>query len=57
MMNLKSEPKIKNNIIYPIENYGIKSISIANLVQDKDQALIWRGPMITKSFKSANKRG
>ena len=50
MMNLKDEPKIKDNIVYPIENYGIKSISIANLVQDKDQALIWRGPMITKAL-------
>ncbi len=49
MMNLQGKPEIKNNIMQPLENYGVKSISIANIVA-KDQALIWRGPMITKAL-------
>ena len=31
--------------IYPLENYGVKTISIGYLVEE-NQAMIWRGPMV-----------
>lgn len=33
----------------PIENYGIKCMSIGFLV-DKDAPIVWRGPMVYKCF-------
>ena len=50
MMNLKGKPKLKNNQMVPINNYGVNSISIGLMV-DKDQALVWRGPMVTKTLQ------
>ena len=35
--------------ILPIEKYGVKAISIGLLVES-DEALIWRGPVITKAI-------
>ncbi len=40
------QPKIEKQRMFPLENYGIKSISIGYLVKD-EQALIWRGPMVS----------
>ena len=47
-------PEIKKengkDIIMPIEQYGIKVLSIGFFV-DPEQALIWRGPMATSALK------
>ncbi len=47
LLDLKGKPELKNNLLQPILKYGLKIISIANLV-DANQAGIWRGPMVTK---------
>ncbi len=47
LLDLKDKPELKNNLLQPILKYGLKIISIANLV-DANQAGIWRGPMVTK---------
>ncbi len=46
MLNLYSAPLgNEEKIIYPVEyNINLKVISIGLFLQDKDQALIWRGP-------------
>ena len=49
MMNLQSKPEIENNLMIPIKSYGISCISVGSLI-DKDQALVWRGPMISKTL-------
>lgn len=49
MMNLKDKPDFKDNLMIPIKSYKINCVSIGNIV-DKDQALIWRGPMVTKTI-------
>ncbi len=49
MMNLQGKPEVKDNLMIPIKSYGIGCISIGSLI-DKDQALVWRGPMITKTL-------
>jgi len=38
---------VVNNKIQPIEKYGIKIISFASLQERKDEAIIWRGPMLS----------
>jgi ATP-binding protein involved in chromosome partitioning len=47
--NLK--PEIENGMMIPIEKDGIKVISMGFFVKNED-ALMWRGPMITKSLRS-----
>lgn len=48
MMGLADrQPEVtEERVFHPLENYGVKTISIGYLVHD-DQAMIWRGPMVT----------
>tara|TARA_A100000164_G_scaffold381710_1_gene434868 strand:+ start:10891 stop:11964 length:1074 start_codon:yes stop_codon:yes gene_type:complete len=40
----------KKNIIIPLEQYGIKLISMGNVIP-KEKAVIWRGPMASSALK------
>ncbi|MBX3072353.1 Mrp/NBP35 family ATP-binding protein [Candidatus Obscuribacterales bacterium] len=44
------QPKAKDELIIPAENYGIKCMSMAFFVA-KDTPLIWRGPMLDKAIR------
>jgi ATP-binding protein involved in chromosome partitioning len=44
------EPKGRNNMIVPPENYGVKVMSMAFFVA-KDTPVIWRGPMLDKAIR------
>lgn len=48
IMGIKNERPavIGNETIIPIEKHGVKIMSMGNLV-DEDEALIWRGPVLT----------
>lgn len=46
IFGLTEKPKIVENKIIPLEYSGIKIISIASLVNN-DDAMIWRGPMVS----------
>ena len=47
MMGLEGrQPEVTDRSFYPLENYGVKTISIGYLIEE-DQAMIWRGPMVT----------
>lgn len=50
MMNLNTKPKVVNQKLIPLENYGVKVMSIGFLV-DPMQAVIWRGPMASGAVK------
>jgi ATP-binding protein involved in chromosome partitioning len=45
MMGIMDRPRAVNNRIQPIENYGVRIMSMGFLMSD-DTALIWRGPML-----------
>jgi len=47
LLNCDTKPQIENNLIIPLQKHNLKFMSIANLI-DKNQAGIWRGPMVTK---------
>lgn len=51
MMDTHERPNIttKKKLI-PLEKYGVKFVSMGLLV-DPDQAMIWRGPMVTSAVK------
>jgi ATP-binding protein involved in chromosome partitioning len=55
MMDLKGErPQVKDvegkHLMLPIEKYGIKTLSIGLLVDEK-QAVVWRGPMVSSALR------
>jgi ATP-binding protein involved in chromosome partitioning len=49
LMNLNDKPEFRDKKIIPLENYGVKIISMGSLF-DKESAAIWRGAMITKAL-------
>ncbi len=49
MMGLSSPPRVVNNKMVPLENFGVKMISMGLLVPD-DSPIIWRGPMLNKAL-------
>lgn len=50
LMHLSGRPQqIDGKLIKPMENYGLKAMSMGFLV-DEDVAMIWRGPMIQSAL-------
>ncbi len=50
MMGIDQRPEMKNGKLVPLENYGVRLMSIGFLV-DPMQAVIWRGPMASGAVK------
>ncbi len=52
MLGLKGQKPMVDTggqVIFPLENYGVKMMSIGLLVPD-EQAMIWRGPMVASAL-------
>ena len=50
MMGIEGRPEsVDGQTMEPMENYGLQVMSIGFLV-DKDEAMIWRGPMATQAL-------
>lgn len=49
LLGITEKPMMSDGKIVAIEKFGMKTISLGLLVED-DEALIWRGPMITKAI-------
>jgi ATP-binding protein involved in chromosome partitioning len=50
MLGANGQPEIEKNLIIPVKNYDIGTISMGLLVDD-DTPVVWRGPMIMKTIK------
>jgi ATP-binding protein involved in chromosome partitioning len=51
MMGIEGRPESADGkTMEPMENYGVQVISIGFLI-DKDEAMIWRGPMATQALE------
>jgi ATP-binding protein involved in chromosome partitioning len=50
MMGISGRPKLRGQRLLPMENWGVKVMSIGFLV-DPMQAVIWRGPMASGAIK------
>jgi len=51
MMGIEGRPEsLDGKTMEPLENYGVQVMSIGFLV-DKDEAMIWRGPMATQALE------
>ncbi len=50
MLGVTQQPEIEENLIIPVSNHGICTISMGLLI-DEDTPVVWRGPMIMKTIK------
>ena len=51
MLGMSGNPESKDGkTLEPMENYGLKAMSIGFLVED-DTPMIWRGPMVTQALE------
>lgn len=50
MLGAAGRPEIQNDLILPIRNFGVSTISMGFLVDD-DTPVVWRGPMIMKTIQ------
>lgn len=50
MLDLHYQSKVEQGAIPPAEKFGLKIMSIGFLI-DEEQAVIWRGPMVSRAIK------
>lgn len=50
MLGAAGRPEVENNMIIPIENFGVRTMSMGFLI-DEDTPVVWRGPMIMKTIR------
>jgi ATP-binding protein involved in chromosome partitioning len=50
MIGLNSRPEIRGNDLVPLENFGVKVMSMGLLI-DENAPVVWRGPMIMKTIQ------
>jgi len=50
MLGAAGRPEIVNDLILPIENFGVRTMSMGFLI-DEDTPVVWRGPMIMKTIQ------
>lgn len=51
MMGITQRPTVIDNLIIPVEAYGVKVMTMGFFVQD-NRPVIWRGPMLGKMLRS-----
>ena len=54
MFGVSGQPELaegKDNMMQPLENYGVQIMSIGFLLDNPDQAMIWRGPMAVQALE------
>ena len=49
LMNITARPEIENDRVLPIEQYGLKTMSMGFLMEE-DNPVIWRGPMVVSAL-------
>jgi len=50
MLGAAGRPEIENDMIVPIENFGVRIMSMGFLIDD-ETPVVWRGPMIMKTIQ------
>jgi len=50
MLGASGQPEIQNEMIVPIENFGVRTMSMGFLI-DENTPVVWRGPMVQKTIQ------
>lgn len=51
MLGVTEKPTVLNHHLQPINCYGVQTMSIGFLLTEADTAVIWRGPMVSKTLQ------
>ena len=49
LLNVHNRPEIENDRVMPIEQYGLKTMSMGYMME-QDKPVIWRGPMVVTAL-------
>lgn len=49
LLAITERPRIEDDVVYPVEQYGIKVMSMGFLMQE-ESPVIWRGPMVVTAL-------
>ena len=49
LLNVQNRPEIEDDRVVPIEQYGLKTMSMGYMM-DQDNPIIWRGPMVVTAL-------
>ncbi len=49
LLNVHDRPEVKNDRVMPIEQYGLKTMSMGYMME-QDKPIIWRGPMVVTAL-------
>lgn len=50
MIGIHAEPQVEGNFLQPLENFGVRVMSMGLLV-DENTPIVWRGPMVMKTIQ------
>jgi len=50
MMGMNARPEVEGNMLIPLENFGIRVMSMGFLI-DESTPVVWRGPMVMKTIQ------
>ncbi|MFV9838994.1 MAG: Mrp/NBP35 family ATP-binding protein [Aaplasma endosymbiont of Hyalomma asiaticum] len=51
LLGIKNLAEVDDHgMLIPIQVQGVQSISVANIIENKDKAIVWRGPMLSKAI-------
>lgn len=50
LMGVLQRPRYVDGVLHPAERAGVKTISMASVQENEEEAIIWRGPMITNAI-------
>jgi Mrp family chromosome partitioning ATPase len=50
VLGCERRPEFRDGVLIPAERAGVKIISMASFQEKEDEAIIWRGPMITNAL-------
>jgi ATP-binding protein involved in chromosome partitioning len=50
LLGVMERPRYIDGVIHPPQRAGVKTISMASFQENEDEAIIWRGPMVTNAI-------
>jgi ATP-binding protein involved in chromosome partitioning len=50
LLGIQERPTFVEGVLHPPSRAGVKTISMASVQEDENEAIIWRGPMITNAL-------
>lgn len=50
LLGVTERPRYVDGVLHPPQRAGVKTISMASFQENEDEAIIWRGPMVTNAI-------